>query len=107
LIAELQAKLKRGKPQPERTASDTIGTDSVRTSIKLHKPKAPPPPPPGNIKPPGGAVKVKEEKKSKGEKKGTTPKMPGREISDEFVVDVSSPCKTVTTKTGLDFLDNW
>ncbi|CAL8144113.1 unnamed protein product [Orchesella dallaii] len=109
LIAELQAKLKRGKPNSEDSIAVGI---SPRSSAKINKPKAPPPPPPagtGVLKPPGGAVKVSpnESKKQDTGKSSGKKNKPDREISDDFVVDVSSPCKIVTPKTGLDFLDNW
>ncbi|ODN01009.1 hypothetical protein Ocin01_05671 [Orchesella cincta] len=110
LIAELQAKLKKGKPNTDDSIAVGI---SPRSSAKINKPKAPPPPPPGAgvvVKPPGGAVKVTSNNESKKRDTGKTSgkkNKSDKEISDDFVVDVSSPCKIVTPKTGLDFLDNW
>lgn len=79
----------------------------------MNKPKAPPPPPPGSIgsnvqkKPPGSAVKILEEQGSSKSSPSGPKRDAGGAITDDFVVDVSSPCKIATPKTGLDFLDNW
>lgn len=81
--------------------------------MQLNKPKAPPPPPPGMgsgvpKKSPGVAVKVVGEQGSPNSSPPSGAKRDGSgTITDDFVVDVSSPCKIVTPKTGLDFLDNW
>ncbi|CAG7668721.1 unnamed protein product [Allacma fusca] len=113
LIAELQQKLKMNKgksPALKHTPS-----------TKVNKPKAPPPPPPKQ-EVPGGDMKVGNEAELTGDphenissnvevqtSSGKSDKRLelGTKKEEEFSVDVSSPCRIATPKTGFDFLDNW
>jgi len=115
LIAELQAKLDKNKiaknmncppppppPQGHPTPRGTSTTVASPTTVgKISKPKAPPPPPPNqNIATAPANARKTIEKESLSKSKPTSeiveaPK-PSAKKNEEFLVDVSSPCRIVS-----------